>query len=585
MKGIYGKILTINLSSETVREEQLPDSMYEDYLGGKGLASRLLLDRNPAGVDPLAPENLFILATGPACGFVIWGANRYAAYTKSPLTGVYSESYSGGKAFLQLTRTGYDAIILDGAHNGWTVLEVAAGGRVRYRPAGDLLGKDAFETEGLLLDRYKAEQPASKVAVLTLGPAGENLVKYAYINNDFGRCLGRTGVGAVLGSKRIKAVVFIGSEDKEAADPQLLKDFNKKQREIGKEHKGVAAYHDFGTSLTVNLTNNTGSFPARYWSEGSVPHVEKINGPAMHREMKVQPTSCLYCFISCTRHTEVVSGRHTGLKLDGPEYETINAFGGLNLVDDIREIAYLNDLCDRLGMDTVSAGNTTAFAIEAYKAGKIDFEIDYNDVDRIAELLQMIAYREGIGNLLAEGTRAAARELGMEDRAIHVKGLEPPGYDPRVLQGMGLGYAVSDRGACHLRTTFYKPELAGLIDPQSNEGKAKMFLEYEDRLTIYDTMILCRFFRDLYYWEELNTILRGTMGLDYREAEQREVSRRIAMTIREFNLREGMSSDEDFLPEWFFDRPIGEKQITLTKPHFSELVEDYYRLRGFSKTS
>ncbi|MFP4490522.1 MAG: aldehyde ferredoxin oxidoreductase family protein [Spirochaetaceae bacterium] len=583
MKGIFGKILTINLTDEQTREEELSESIYRNYLGGKGLASHLLLERNPAGVDPLSPDNLLVFAGGPACGFVLWGANRYGAFTKSPLTGVFSEAYSGGKAFLQLTRTGYDAILLDGAHEEWTVLEVSAEA-VRFRDASSLMGMDAFETERALIEQYKEEQPKSKTAVLTIGPGGEKLVKYAYINNDFGRCLGRTGVGAVMGSKRIKAIVFIGSKDKTAADPGLIREFNKEQREKGKTDKGVAMYHDFGTSQVVNFTTKTDSFPARYWSEGNVAHADKINGEAMHRELKVKPTSCLYCFISCSRDSEVLSGRHEGLKLDGPEYETINAFGGLNLVDDIREIAYLNDICDRLGIDTITAGNTTAFAIEAYKAGKIDYQIDYNDVDRIAELLRMIAYREGIGDLLAEGTRAAAKKLGMEDRAIHVKGLEPPGYDPRVLQGMGLGYAVSDRGACHLRTTFYKPELAGLIDPQSNEGKAEMFLEYEDRLTIYDTLILCRFFRDMYLWDELSTILKGVMGLDYAEKEMRQVSKRIAMTIREFNLREGMSCDEDFLPDWFFDRPVGSKHITLTKEHFAELVDDYYRLRGFSRT-
>jgi aldehyde:ferredoxin oxidoreductase len=277
----------------------------------------------------------------------------------------------------------------------------------------------------------------------------------------------------------------------------------------------------------------------------------------------------------------VKKGRHKGLVLDGPEYETINGFGGLNMVDDINEILYLNDICDRLGFDTVTASNTTAFAIEACRRGKIDFEIDYGDVDRIAELLHLIGRREGIGDIFAEGVRSAAEVLGLEDIAVHVKGLEPPGYDPRNLQGMGLGYAVSDRGACHLRATFYKAELSGQIDRLKSEGKAALFLEYEDRLTIYDTLILCRFFRDIIFYDELNTIVKGTLGFDMREEEFRGVSKRIALKIREFNLREGMTPEEDWLPERFFTEPIGEDGHVLDREEFRELVDEYYRLRGY----
>ncbi|MBN2553694.1 MAG: aldehyde ferredoxin oxidoreductase C-terminal domain-containing protein, partial [Spirochaetales bacterium] len=305
-----------------------------------------------------------------------------------------------------------------------------------------------------------------------------------------------------------------------------------------------------------------------------------INAEALHRECTVKPTACTYCFMACTRQSEVASGRHKGLRIDGPEYETIYAFGGLNLVEDIREIAYLNDVCDRLGLDTMSAGNATAFAIEAYKRGRIDFPIDYGQVDRIAELLELIAAREGIGDLLAEGVREAALRLDLEQIAIHVKGLEPAGYDPRYLQGMGLGYAVSDRGACHLRTTFYKPELAGMIDPQSNEGKARMLLEYEDRLALFDCLIICRFFRDFYYWDELATIVEGSMGLRFGEAELKTVAARIAATIREYNRQEGVRPEDDRLPEFFFTHPVGSGAYKLDHAKFAELLDDYHRLRA-----
>jgi aldehyde:ferredoxin oxidoreductase len=575
MNGTFGKLLAIDLGTEKIREEDIPDSVFEQYLGGKGLGAYLLKRLNPPGVDALSPENRLILTTGPACGFPVWGANRYAAFTKSPLTGIFAESYSGGKAFQPMSRVGYDAFVLEGALAEWSVVEIAAEG-VEFHAAGDLLGRDALETERALRERY----PGRDHAVLTIGPAGERLVRYAYVNNDYGRCLGRTGIGAVFGSKRIKALVFRGSLDKEAADPGLLDAFRKEWGREGRDHPVTEAYRTKGTSMVVDLTNKAEAFPSRYWQEGRVEHWKNINSEALHRECTVKPTACTYCFMACTRQTEVNEGRHRGLKIDGPEYETIYAFGGLNLVEDIREIAYLNDVCDRLGLDTMTAGNVTAFAIEAYKRGRIDFPIDYGQVDRIAELLELIAARQGIGDLLADGVRAAARRLGLEELSIQVKGLEPAGYDPRTLQGMALAYAVADRGACHLRTTFYKPELSGMIDPRSNEGKAELFLEYEDRLAVFDCLIICRFFRDYYYWDELATIIRGSLGLRFSEAELKAVAARIASTIRDYNRQEGMGPADDAVPEFFFTQPVGSARYRLDHGQFAELIADYHRVRG-----
>jgi aldehyde:ferredoxin oxidoreductase len=575
MKGTFGKMLTVDLESKNTRSEQIPDRVFEEYLGGKGLGAYLLKRLNPPRVDPLSPDNRLILTTGPACGFPVWGANRYAAFTKSPLTGIFAESYSGGKAFQPISRIGYDAFVLEGALAEWGVLEIAASG-VNYHDAGSLMGKDALETERLLRERY----PGRDTAVLTIGPAGEKLVRYAYVNNDHGRCLGRAGIGAVLGSKRLKALVFRGSRGKEAADPELLERFRKEWGKSGRDHPITEAYKTKGTSMVVDLTNKAEAFPSRYWQEGRVEHWQSINSEALHRECTVKPTACTYCFMACTRQSEVAGGRHKGLKIDGPEYETIYAFGGLNLVEDIREIAYLNDVCDRLGIDTMTAGNVTAFAVEAYKRGKIDYRIDYGQVDRIAELLELIAAREGVGDLLADGVREAARKLDLEEISIQVKGMEPAGYDPRYLQGMALAYAVADRGACHLRTTFYKPELSGMIDPQSNEAKAELFLEYEDRLAVFDCLIICRFFRDYYYWEELSTILEGSLGLSFSEADLKTVAARIARTIREYNRQEGMGPEDETVPEYFFTHPVGSGNFKLDHDQFDELLNDYYRLRG-----
>jgi aldehyde:ferredoxin oxidoreductase len=280
--------------------------------------------------------------------------------------------------------------------------------------------------------------------------------------------------------------------------------------------------------------------------------------------------------------TEVLSGRHQGLKLEGPEYETIYAFGGLCLIDNIEEIVYLNDLCDRLGLDTMTAGNLIALAMEASKRGHISERLAYGDADQAAEWLGRIARREGMGDLLAEGIRPTAEALDLTDLAVHVKGLEPAGYDPRALKGMGLAYAVSDRGACHLRTTFYKAELSGLIDPEQIEGKAELFLDFEDRCTLFDALIACRFYRDFYTWDDLAEIVALTTGQRLDKAGLKALAGRITDAARRFNLREGMSSDQDRLPERFFRESL-EDGRSLSRADQEILLKDYYRLRGWSE--
>jgi aldehyde:ferredoxin oxidoreductase len=250
-------------------------------------------------------------------------------------------------------------------------------------------------------------------------------------------------------------------------------------------------------------------------------------------------------------------------------------------VDCIEEIMYLNDICDRLGMDTISAGNLVAFAIEASRQGRIDFKIDYGDVDAMAQLLEDIAYRRGTGDILARGIKGAAKEWGMEDQAIHVKGLEPAGYDPRVLKGMGLAYGSSDRGACHLRATFYKPELAGMIDPDQIEGKASVFTEWEDRLTIFDTLILCRFYRDLYQWEELATIIEGTTGLKLDKTGMRSIAAIVTNGTRRFNIREGLKPEDDHLPRRFHRDALESGKI-ITEDEMKTLLGEYYQSRGWN---
>ena len=582
MKGFYGRALVVSLSEETSHVEPIPDEVLDNYLGGKGLASYLLYKLNPRGVDPLSPENRIIFATGPVSGSVIWGSCRYGVITKSPQTGFYTESYSGGKVPEAIDSTGFDAIVIEGQCAEPKVLSVRPEG-VEFHEAGDIWGMDTFQTEDTVLERFaRSDSALKRPGAVVIGPAGENLVRFAVIENDYWRSAGRTGVGTVMGAKRLKAILFQGDRKRSLHDENAVREFSKKLAAAGKDDAGVKAYKSMGTPMMVKIVNQARAFPTRYWSEGSCEHWQKISADALHQRCEVKPHACLKCFMACGRLSTVLQGRHAGLKLEGPEYETIYAFGGLCLVDSIEEIAYLNDICDRLGMDTITAGNLCGFTIEAARRGKIDYKIDYGDVDAMAELLKKIARREDIGEVLAQGIRVAAREWDLEETAVHVKGLEPAGYDPRVLKGMGLGYATSDRGACHLRSTFYKPELSGMISPEEIEGKAELFVDFEDRLTIFDTLILCRFYRDLYPWEKLEEMIRAVTGMNAEKEALRSRAASISTLIRRFNLREGLEPEDDRLPKGLH-RQLLKTGDVITEEELQFMLKDYYQLRGWDE--
>ncbi len=578
MKGFFNKVLRINLQDKTSREEQIPDSVYESYLGGKGLGIYLLIRENPPGVDPFSPKNRLIFSLGPTTESRIYGSCRYGAFTKSPLTGIFSESYSGGKVAEPMSRTGFDAFILEEVAQDPVWIEVSDQ-KVIFHDAQELWGKDTYFSEDEVLKRAGQKRAGAMV----IGPAGENLVRYAVVENDYWRSLGRTGVGAVMGAKKVKAIVFYGGKKREVADSDRLEQFARETFERGKDTPGAQNYKKMGTPMLVAMTNTVGGFPSKYWHLGTFEGWEKISGEALLERCQVRPTACPRCFMACGNLSEVKGGRHKGLKIEGPEYETIYAFGGLCMVREIEEIAYLNDLCDRLGLDTISGGSLCAFAIEASEKGRIQEKLNWGDVDKIAELLHDIAARKGIGAILAEGIRDAARVWEMEDVAIHIKGLDPAGYEPRVLKGMGLAYATSDRGACHLRATFYKAELSGMIPSDQMEGKAKLFLEFEDRFNIHDALILCRFYRDIYWnWEYLSKIVEVTSGLTLNEDQLRKISANIQNATRRFNLREGITSKDDTLPKRFFDEPLGKEGKIIRREELQRMLQDYYALRGWS---
>jgi aldehyde:ferredoxin oxidoreductase len=583
MHGFYNRILKIDVTQRSYAVEEIEDAILRTSLGGKGLATHLLLQNNPPGVDPLGPDNCLILATGPVSGTRIWGSCRHGIYTKSPQTGFYSESYSGGTVGDYLSRSGYDAVLIRGRSASPLWIEISEQS-VAFHPAGALWGLDTYQTE----DRVKAavtemHPGRPRCGAMVIGPAGENGIAFAVVENDYWRSAGRTGAGAVMGSKGIKAIAFHGSRKREVADEGLVAEAARRIAERGRDDPGAKAFKGLGTPMMVKIMNEAGAFPTRYWHKGSFENWQKISADALHERCEVKPNACLKCFIACGRLSTVKEGRHAGLRIEGPEYETIYAFGGLCEIDRIEEIAYLNDICDRLGMDTISAGNLAGLAIEASRRGRIALKMDYGDVDAVARLLEDIAYRRGEGDVLARGIRHAAKRWDMEGEAIHVKGLEPAGYDPRVLKGMGLAYGTSDRGACHLRATFYKPELARIVDPHRIEGKAAVFAEWEDRLTLFDTLILCRFYRDLYQWEQLAEILEGVTGLRLDREGMRKIASAVTDNTRRFNLKEGLRPEDDRLPGRFHQEALQPNQV-ITEGEMKTLLKEYYEVRGWDES-
>jgi aldehyde:ferredoxin oxidoreductase len=580
MYGFYGRILKIDLNRKGFDIDTVEDAVYKKYLGGKGLAAHLLMELNPPEVDPLAPENTLIFATGPLGGSTIWGSCRYGVFTKSPLTGLFTESYSGGRTPDALDATGFDAVVIQGQCDQPAVLTVYPDG-VEFHDAGDIWGMETYAAEDAVNERFARSEYRKKGAVV-VGPAAENLIRFSVVENDYWRSAGRTGAGTVMGAKKIKGILFTGNRKRSHADEKAVKAYSKEFMQEFKDHAAAQAYKALGTPMLVKVTNLAGAFPTRYWTQGTWDQWEKISGEALVEKLDPRPNACAKCFMACGQLSVVKEGRHEGLKIEGPEYETIYAFGGLCLIDSLEEIAYLNDICDRLGVDTITAGNLCGLAIEASRRGKIDDKIDYGDVDAIAELLHKMARREGIGDVLAEGIRPAAKQWDLEDIAVHVKGLEPAGYDPRSLKGMGLAYATSDRGACHLRATFYKPELSGMIEPEQIEGKAELFLEFEDRLAIFDTLVLCRFYRDFYLWDKLGEIIQLTTGMESSETVLREKASAVATLIRQFNLREGMTVQDERLPK-ALHRALTDSGKVITEDELETMLREYYELHGWGE--
>jgi aldehyde:ferredoxin oxidoreductase len=576
------KLLRINLTRMKFSKEELDGKLVEDFIGGKGLGTWFLYNEVGEMVEPLSPRNKLIFAVGPATGTSYPTANRYGVFFKSPLTGIYGESYSGGHVAHRMRATGSEVFIVEGKARRRTYLVVNEKG-VEFRDARDLWGLDTFATD----DAIRRELGNRNLGVACIGPAGENLVRFALIENDYWRSAGRGGCGAVMGSKKLKAIAFQGDKEPEIRDETLFDEVVGESLKAIRESKATNTYREYGTLGMVDTVNEAGVFPVRYWSEGVSTHRDNLNGSAMRERVLVSTRACWNCPIACGKLCEVRNGEHKGLRVEGPEYETVYAFGGLCDIGDIEPVMVINDYCDRAGIDTITSGNIVAFAIEAEKRGKLKTGIgmDYGDLEKVMRLLKMITKREGAGDILAEGVRRASQKLRLPELDITVKGLEPAGYDPRGVIGMGLSYAVSCRGACHLRSTVQVQELRGMIDRFAYDQKPQYVVDFENRYVIFDSLIICRFIRDAATWERLPRILKALTGVDLTVGKLKETANRIVTLTRLFNIREGITTADDDLPRRFFEQPLlqgGSKGNTVDKAKFREMLNEYYALRGWN---
>ncbi len=569
MKGFYKRGLLIDLSSQSYETFDIPEEILRRYSGGKGIATYYLMEFSNKGYDPLSPEAPFVVATGPAGGSRIWGNSRYGIYGKSPLTGLYGESYSGGIAPEAISRTGFDLIVIKGKMDKLSYLLINEND-VEFISCEELKGKGTYWTEEYIEKRHKN----IRAKALVIGPAGENLVKFSVVENDKWRSAGRCGMGAILGSKNLKALVFAGTKSRKWAHPEGIDRYSKQILQEFKDSPITENYRRFGTPMMVAVLNQFKAFPTRYWESGYREDWERISGETLINRFKPQIRSCKKCFIGCSKLTQIKEGKYRGIKIEGPEYETIFAFGGICLVKDLDEIAYLNNLCDDLGLDTISAGNIIGYLIKLSEQGRIDYRIKWGETERISDTLLKIARCEGIGEELSKGIKYLEKRFGVP--SMHVKGMDPAGYDPRVFKGMALSYGISPRGACHLRTTFYKAEISGIIAPDEIKGKAEILIDWEDRLAFFDSLIICRFFRDIYSWEELQKIFTLLTG----ETEDiKAISKNIIQITREFNLRERLTREDDHPSVKFFEKTL--EGAGITEHEYEQLLNDYYRLRGW----
>jgi aldehyde:ferredoxin oxidoreductase len=582
MYGYQGKILRVDLSAGTYRVEDLDEALATKFVGGRGLATKIYADEVSPDVDPLSADNKLLVATGPLTGAPVPTGGRYMVVTKSPLTGTIACSNSGGYWGAELKFAGYDIIIVEGKAAKPVYISIEDD-KIEIRDASHVWGKVVSEAT----DALKPDAP-DKARVLMIGPAGEKLSNIAAVMNDYSRAAGRSGVGAVMGSKNLKAIVVRGTKKVGIANQEEMKEAVKvcmdKIRENGVTGTGLPTY---GTAVLVNIINENGVYPTKNWQESQFDLADSTSGETLAEKYLVKKDPCYRCPIACGRYCKV-----DDIEGGGPEYEPIWAYGANCGVSDLGAIIKANFWCNEMGLDAISAGTTIATAMELYQKGYIKdadvagMPLEFGNADAIIEWTKRMGMREGLGDKLAEGSYRMAESYGVPELSMSVKKQELPAYDPRAIQGMAVQYATTNRGGCHVRGYLISPEILGIpekTDRFSIEGKANWAKIFQDFTAFIDSSGVCLFTSFALGADDYAGLMSAVTGTKWTADDVLKAGDRIWNLEKLFNLAAGIDSSQDTLPKRLLEEPISEGPSKGNVAKLSEMLPEYYAVRGWTE--
>ena len=592
--GYMGKLIRAKLSEGKVEIEDLNMDDAHAYIGGAGLGTKMIYDEVPPSADPLGPENKIAFFTGPVTATKFPTSGRYEVCTKSPLTGVWADASSAGYWAVDFKKAGYDAIIAEGASDKPVYLWVSDD-KVELRDASHLWGKDSYATQQAI----KEELGDKRICVLCIGQAGEQKVLISAVMNDEGRAAGRAGVGAVMGSKNLKAIAVRGKKKVQLADSDIVGEMAKKFTQELSTNPLLEPMRTMGTAASMDTAWVTGDIPVKNWQKGLWKEgCVKIGGKRMLDTILRPHKPCYACPIGCSRWVKIEEGPYK-MEGPGPEYETLGSFGSMLLNDDLESICHLNELCNSYGIDTISAGCAIAFAMEAYENGVITkedtggVELTWGNVDAIIEMTHQIGQAKGLGKLLGQGVKRASEQLGKgtEKYAIHVKGMEVPMHDPRAFHSMAVTYATGPRGACHLHGAAFIYDM-GIIAPEygatykggrfDKKGKGVNAKAAQDQMSVINSLVVCQFCGLGLAPFHIVHLLGATTGTLYRSKDIPLIADRISTLQRAFNVRCGVTAKDDILPERLLT-PTTEGSHAGKVANLEAQLVEFYAVRGWNK--
>jgi aldehyde:ferredoxin oxidoreductase len=581
--GFHGQYLVLDLASGRSEIVPLADDIIKDYIGGRGIGTKLLYDAQPAGVDALGKENHLIITTSPFTGTRIPGSSRITFTTKSPLAGTINATSMGGRFPIAFKQTGFDALILKGKSKDKVWLHLTPEG-ITIHPADDLWGKQASETETAVREKLDV-----KTRIACIGPAGENQVLISAIVSET-HTAARGGAGAVMGSKNIKAIAVSGTVKTPIVEEAALRETIKLVREDQEENPAIIGIKMSGTAGMITVTDAMGNLPTRNFQTGTFENAEAVAGRAFVETRRIKPVACQHCPVACSSLSEIQSGKYQGKRTEGPEYESAAMFSSNLGIDNVDTVLAANYLCDEWGMDTISCANVIGFAMECYQRELLTKEdtggldLTWGNGDAVLELVDLIGKNEGIGARLGQGVAALSKEIpGSESFAMHVKGLELAAYDPRGIYAQGLSYAIAPRGGEHGRGGFMIREFfENDVDFYTHVGKAKKVVHAAEESAIYDLATMCTFC--LIPLDLAAKLLQQVMGIAFTEESLRALTHKTMNLERKFNNREGFSKKDDTLPSRLLNEPLPEGTAEGKKVEGLDIMlAEFYELMGWDK--